>query len=201
MERRSLLTIVGTTAATGLAGCAATESDSDTQSTENEASDSETQSDTPGDDTPTEEPSEESTKESTQEATEEPTEEPAGSVSFTLDNVGASAWEITDSSENVGQEGTDNPTLTLESGTRYVITNAGQGTHPLAFRTGMGAVLLSQGSAGELEAESDINWIDNGETIEFTVTDSLASRVDEYYCTVHGAMNSGVQIEGDSSGY
>lgn len=181
MERRSLLKIVGATGVVGLAGCTGSESSSDTQSPENEALDSDTPSDSEEDPTTT--------------------EETTTSVSFTLDNVGSSAWEITDSSESVGQEGTENPTLHLETGTRYVVTNAGWDGHPLAFRTQDRTALLSQDSNGELEDESSVNWVDNDETIEFTFTDSFAARVDEYYCTIHGFMWGSVQTEGDSTGY
>jgi len=49
------------------------------------------------------------------------------SVTVSIDNVGASAWEVTDveGDENVAPTGEENPTLTLQVGTRYTFENGG----------------------------------------------------------------------------
>lgn len=48
-------------------------------------------------------------------------------MTVSIDNVGASAWEVTDveGDENVAPTGEENPTLTLQVGTRYTFENGG----------------------------------------------------------------------------
>ena len=108
-----------------------------------------------------------------------------------MKNVGFSAWEVPSADEEyVETSGGENPTITLETGVRYTISNEGWSIHPLAFRDGDQNKLLSQGrdQTGEFENDGDVNWIDSGDTLSFTLTDELANRINSYICTVHSSM-------------
>jgi PGF-pre-PGF domain-containing protein len=118
-------------------------------------------------------------------------------VTVTMNNVGASAWEVTgvDGNEDVASTGVENPGLTLQVGTRYLFENNGWSSHPLAFRDANGNPLLTQAGTGSFEDDGDVNFIDNGDTVAFTLTQSLAGELDDYICTVHSAMNGTVETE------
>jgi len=108
---------------------------------------------------------------------------------FTMNNVGASAWEVSSTNEEyVETSGGNNPTITLETGIRYTISNEGWSAHPLAFRDESDSILLSQSSEGEFENDGDVNWSASGSTLSFTLTDELANRINSYICTVHSSM-------------
>jgi hypothetical protein len=110
-----------------------------------------------------------------------------------MDNVGSSAWEVSSADEEyVETSGGENPTITLETGVRYTISNEGWSDHPLAFRDESGSTLLSQSSEGEFENDGDVNWSDDGDKLAFTLTDGLAAEVDRYICTVHNVMEGDV---------
>jgi len=116
-----------------------------------------------------------------------------------IDNVGASAYEVS----NVTGTGVDvptgveNPTLTVtETGTRVRVENGGYPNHPLEFRDESGTVLLSQSTTGSFDDDSAVNWVDDGDTIAFTITNDLASSLAEYRCTVHvNAMVGDVSVD------
>ena len=122
-------------------------------------------------------------------------------VAFTLDNVGSSAWVVENDSTGVADD-SENPDINLEQGKRYTIRNNGYGTygtHPLAFFDSSGNVLLSQSSTGSFEGDADVNWVDNGDTVSFTVTQELYSALSGYKCTVHGSMEGDIVQESSSS--
>jgi hypothetical protein len=116
-------------------------------------------------------------------------------VTVSLNNVGASAWEVTDvqGADGIAPLGEENPELNLTVGTRYTFLNGGWPSHPLAFREAGGAyssgtALLTQDGDGALEDDRDVDWVDEGEQVSFTLTQTLADRLDRYRCTVHGSM-------------
>lgn len=111
-------------------------------------------------------------------------------VTVTLNNQGASAWVLDGAEEDVGETGEFNPTLTLSVGTRYRFENRGWSAHPLAFRDQGDNALLTQSNygTGSFENDSAVNWVDNGEELAFTVTESLAAEFDDYVCTIHSSM-------------
>jgi outer membrane protein assembly factor BamB len=117
----------------------------------------------------------------------------------TMNNVGTSAWEITGTEGDIESVplNEDNPQISLEPGTRYMIENDGWPTHPLGFQSADGTTLLSQDtdSTGSFEDNSSINWVDNGDVFAFTLTETLAEEVDSYICTVHAPMNGEIEIE------
>jgi len=112
-----------------------------------------------------------------------------------LNNVGSSAWTLDAASDGVGETGVDNPTLTLETGTRHHFENRGWSTHPLAFRDADGNALLTQDGEGSFESDSAVNWVDTGDVVEFTLTDALAEAIDSYGCEIHGSMAGAVETE------
>jgi outer membrane protein assembly factor BamB len=115
-------------------------------------------------------------------------------VALRLNNVGSSAWEGTTIVGDAISFDADaeNPTITLQSGTRYFIENGGWPTHPLEFRDGSGGVLLSQDATGQLEADSAIAWTDTGDTLAFTLTEELGQQLSTYACTVHASMQGSI---------
>jgi hypothetical protein len=117
-----------------------------------------------------------------------------GREELVLTNFGSSAWTVANQTSNIGTIKGTNPTLTLTEGTSYLIENRGHNTHPLAFRAENGTVLLSQDGAGEFEDSEQLNWVDDGNFVELTVTEEFADRVSEYYCTVHSSMVGDVQV-------
>jgi hypothetical protein len=120
-------------------------------------------------------------------------------ATISIDNIGASAYEVsnvTGTSINI-PTGVENPTLTVtETGTRLRFENGGFPSHPLEFRDESGTVLLSQSTTGSFDDDSAVNWVDDGDTIAFTVTSDLASSLAEYRCTVHiNAMVGDVSVD------
>ena len=117
---------------------------------------------------------------------------------FTMDNVGSSAWEVSSTNEEyVETSGGNNPTITLETGVRYTIGNEGWSNHPLEFRDESGSVLLSQSSDGEFENDADVSWSDSDSTLSFTLTEELASKISSYICTVHRGMEGDIIVSED----
>lgn len=116
-------------------------------------------------------------------------------VQATLDNVGASAWEVTEieGDDELAEIGVENPELTLREGVRYTFENDGQPSHPLAFRAEDGEELLTQSGDGSFEGDSETDWVDETETVSFTVTGELADQLDNYVCTAHSAMEGSIQ--------
>ena len=119
----------------------------------------------------------------------------SGGVSITLDNVGASAWEVTaiDGDDEAAETGVENPELTLREGVRYTFENNGWSSHPLAFRAADGETLLSQSTDGSFEGDSETDWVDNEDSVSFTLTGELADELDNYVCTVHGSMEGSIR--------
>lgn len=160
--------------------------------------DTETATDTPTDtDSPTATESDSPTATETDTPTETDTAtstQTATPTRVVVNNVGASAWEVRNDTA-VAASGTENPTLTLQVGERYVFENRGWSVHPLAFRGG-GAALLSQDGDGSYESDAAVDWRDDGDEVAFTLTSALASDLDTYVCTVHGGMRGDVTTEG-----
>lgn len=121
-------------------------------------------------------------------------------VQIVLNNLGARAWEIDEASADIGPTGQSNPELALETGTRYGIENRGWSAHPLAFRDADGAELLSQGrnDDGTFADDNAVDWVDNGDTLAFTLTEELAGELADYICTVHLQMVGSVTAGSDT---
>jgi hypothetical protein len=98
-------------------------------------------------------------------------------TTLTVDNVGASAWEVTnvDGGQARAPTGENNPTIELETNARFRIENNGWSVHPLAFRSASNEVLLSQDGSGTFESDPAVDWQDNGSTVAFTLTSDLCT--------------------------
>lgn len=208
MNRRRLLRTTGIVLAAGLAGCGG---NGDTE-TEGGDSPSPTESDTPDgmgtptpdESTPTPEPNTPTPEQETPTPEPDtptpdqstptpepstPTPEPVPTVRVVIDNVDLEAWTVvSDESGSVAPTDTENPTMTFEVGTRYVVENRAREFHPFALRDADDVNLLSQSGSGRFESDSAVNWRDDGEELAFTMTDDLAGALDDYTCTVHNAM-------------
>ena len=122
---------------------------------------------------------------------------------ITLNNVNSSAWEVSAIEGNTASAPLDqnNPRLLLDTNSRYLIKNNGWSTHPLEIRSAEGTPLLSQdnNTIGNFEDDSSVNWVDNGNKIVFTLTETLSSEMNNYVCTVHtnamaGSLSSPVDL-------
>lgn len=120
-------------------------------------------------------------------------------VTFTLDNVGFSAYVV------IGAEGAEvaelnahNALWTLEVGKRYRIVNQGGAAHPLVLRAGQ-EVLLSQRGGGSFAEDAEVAFERDDEGVTFTLTEALAQALDTYVCAFHptmtGAIETGVERE------
>jgi len=61
-----------------------------------------------------------------------------------------------------------------------------------------GDPLLSQDAEGSFEDDPDVGWEDTDDSVTFTATDALAAELDGYVCTVHPAMEGGVQTTAET---
>jgi PGF-CTERM protein len=121
-------------------------------------------------------------------------------VTVTLDNLGAQAWLLDGADEDVGSTDDTNPTLTLTAGTRYRFENLGWSFHPLAFRDETDTPLLTQDGQGTFEDDDEVDWVDEGEQLAFTLTAELADELDDYVCTVHPSMEGTLQTDAADGG-
>jgi hypothetical protein len=123
-------------------------------------------------------------------------------VAWTFGNVGSSSYRL-DSFEpgdaGLGAYiGAEDPTLTVQVGSRYQVTVTNYIYHPfevLAMGSSAGSdiALLSQGSStGSFESDPEVDWVDDGSgTVTFTLTSTLynamneSGRVPGYRCRPH----------------
>ena len=204
-NRRRLIQAIGIGLSVGLAGCSGsgTGGDGEADTAESTPTDTETMdTDEEMTSTSTDESSMETTtpEEDTGTATATPEEDTATptatdtseTASLAIDNQGISAWVVPEDSTGVAGDG-ENPTFTLEVGTRYVIENRARSAHPFALRAADDTPLLSQSADGTFEDDAAVDWVDNDSTLEFTLTEELASETEYYICTVHSSMEGAVE--------
>lgn len=139
-----------------------------------------------------------------------PSKAPASSdVQAVMGISGGPAWNVqTTTDAQFAMVGIANPPFTLQVGLRYTITNANVPAHPIQLIAGDNAlgndtVVLSQGAtAGSMEGDAGVAWVDNGNDVSFTMTPSLAAAMEAglsqqpmYRCGVHTSMmRAGVTI-------
>ena len=174
-DRRRFLEAAGIALMTGLAGCSDgpeggdTGDEDDTETDDGSGMDEDTETD--GD-----------------------VESSTSGATLAIDNVGTQAWEVVeDGTGSVAPTGEENPTVTFEVGQRYAVENRGWSTHPFALRAADDTPLLSQSADGEFEGDADVDWVDNEETLSFTVTEDLAANLNYYICTIHSSMRGDVE--------
>ncbi len=98
-------------------------------------------------------------------------------------------WEVIDSGGETNLLSTkpNNQNLFLKPGLRYEIMNETSNEHPLAI-LGAEQVLLSQDELGSYELDNAVAWREQGNIIQFTLTDELAETMETYLCSIHPAM-------------
>lgn len=110
-----------------------------------------------------------------------------------LENNGAQSYSVARiDGEGISSEtGTANPSITLTVGGRYTFVNqAGAGSHPLDFRNGDRQKLFGQSNSdGSLDNDNAVDVVKNGDSITFTLTESLAASLADYICSFHPGMN------------
>ena len=118
-------------------------------------------------------------------------------VTITIDNIQASAWEVTNvqgaNQGDISDGANENPALTLTVGTRYRFVNNGGANHPLGFQDASSDYLLRQNGMGSLEGDSGINYVEDDNGVTFTYTQTLADAVATYICTFHSSMVGDIQ--------
>ncbi len=136
----------------------------------------------------------------------EPELEAGDEVTIDLDNVGAQAWEVNgvsgavDSVDDVVVDGGNNPTIRFVEGVEYTFTDLPSNFHPLEFNDGSNSPLLSQGNGvdGSFEDDPDVGWVNNGDSVTFTVTAALSAELATYICTIHANMEGDVQTTSEA---
>ncbi len=112
-------------------------------------------------------------------------------VTVTLQNVGSSAWTVTEvqGAAGVAELDTENTPVTLTVGQRYHFVNLGTlQIHPLALRGRDGEPLLNQRPQERpFETDPAVAFVADDEGITFTLTETLAEQLSTYYCTAHPA--------------
>ena len=120
------------------------------------------------------------------------------SGTLVLGNNGAQSYTVVSiAGDGISAEtGTENPAINLTVGGRYTIVNqAGASSHPLDFRNGDRQKLFGQSnSSGQLDDNNDINVVESGDSITFTLTPSLAASLADYICSFHPGMNGDLVI-------
>ena len=119
-------------------------------------------------------------------------------VTITINNIGASAWEVTNvdgaSIGDISDGASENPALTLTVGTRYrFVNNGGINAHPLGFQDASSDYLLRQDGMGSLEEDSGINYTEDDAGVTFTYTQTMADVVATYICTFHSSMEGDIR--------
>ena len=112
-------------------------------------------------------------------------------VVITLQNVGSSAWTITDvqGAAGVAELDAENTPITLTAGQRYRFINLGTvQIHPLALRGKDGEPLLNQRPQERpFETDAAVAFVADDKGMIFTLTEALAEQLSTYYCTAHPA--------------
>lgn len=128
----------------------------------------------------------------------EPPPAATADVVITVDNVGATAWEITnvEGDDNAAEENVNNTTIMLEENLRYrFVNNGGLTAHPFGFQDSNDAYLLAQGDRkGSFEESDSVDFESDDEGITFTLTPALADQIASYNCQIHVSMEGNITI-------
>jgi len=116
----------------------------------------------------------------------------------TLDNVGSTAYVVTeiDGDGANAEKNEENTPIELTVGQRYTFTNsAGASAHPLGFRNADNEFLIRQGnSSGTFGDDKEVNVVKSGNDISFTLTEALASEMVQYICVFHPGMSGEIIV-------
>lgn len=119
-------------------------------------------------------------------------------ITITVDNVGSSAWEVTDvqGDNNAATQGENNTTITLRENMRYRFINNGGSAHPFGVQDSNSDYLLAQGSrSGSFEDDPEVDFSSDNDGVFFTVTPALAAELATYNCQIHSSMEGSVSTE------
>lgn len=119
-------------------------------------------------------------------------------ITITIDNVGSSAWEVTDvnGDDNAATLNENNTTITLRENMRYRIINNGGSAHPFGLQDSNSDYLLAQDDrTGSFEDDPDVDFASSTDAVFFTLTPALAGELATYNCTIHVAMEGSVTVE------
>lgn len=129
---------------------------------------------------------------------DEPEEVEQLTGTLVLENNGAQSYTVAriDGDGISAETGTANPSITLTVGGRYTFVNqAGASSHPLDFRNSDREKLFGQSNpAGQFDSDSDVDVVENGDSITFTLTESLAAALSDYVCSFHPGMNGDLLV-------
>lgn len=129
---------------------------------------------------------------------EEPGETELQQTQVSLNNVGSTAYVVTniDGDGATAQQNEENTSIELKVGQRYTFINSsGASNHPLGFRNADGDYLIRQGnSSGTFGEDADVNVVKSGNDISFTLTEALASQMTQYICVFHPGMNGVITV-------
>jgi len=133
---------------------------------------------------------------SVEEPDDNPDPETPSVTIITLDNMGASAYVFI-SIEGEGADASldeENADIELTIGDRFTFNNdAGASNHPLDFRNSDRDKLFGQSNAsGLFDDDDNVDLIKDGNSISFTLTEGLASVLNDYVCSFHPGMNGGI---------
>lgn len=122
-------------------------------------------------------------------------------VDWTFDNEGFQSYVLQSFSPpeaDLGPVGAEDPTLTLVIGQRYGVTIVNEVAHPFELlakgaTSSEDQVLLSMTADGPWEGDAGVNWVEDGDTVEFSLTPGLAEAmsvpdqnlIPGYRCGVH----------------
>jgi hypothetical protein len=121
-------------------------------------------------------------------------------IEVTLVNMGFTAWKVVSvtNSTNFAQPDINNSPFTFQPGRRYrIISMANVAVHPFEFRNAANMVMLSQNpmNLGSLATDASVNFMAEGNSIEFTVSHSFQSNVVTYNCANHNGMKGNVVFD------
>lgn len=111
-------------------------------------------------------------------------------VQIQLDNRGEVAWQVegiegaeVDEILRDDELGDDNPTLYLQEDVRYEfvgIPDTDQYSYDFELRNVVGQTLLSQHEESPYEDDNEVAWVDETDTVRFTVAGEFADELDGY---------------------
>lgn len=133
----------------------------------------------------------------------EPRSEREADVVIQMDNNADNYWRVTDvtGSESYNDVVPDaepadsNPTIHLTEGLRYRfegIPNASDEEDlSLSFLDIVGEEILSQNREGTFNDDPQVGWVDNGDSVEFTVSSEISGEFERYHAPEEGAEMKG----------
>jgi PKD repeat protein len=138
------------------------------------------------------------------EETEEDSDSTADTIEIAIDSTSGS-WMVNSISGTSTDQvlpnndiGDQNPDIQLIEGQRYTFKGL-KSTNPIEFKDLFGNVLLSQETSTPYEDAESINWVDNGNSVTFTLAPAISSSIDTYQSYNDSSMNGKILVISDQS--